>query len=39
MSGVNEVKAELAEITDEVSLLPESDTAELSAKQRPRQVI
>lgn len=37
--GANEDKAELAEITDEVSTLPaESDTAELSAKQQPGQL-
>lgn len=36
--GAIEGKAELNEITDEVStLLPKSDTAELSAKQQPRQ--
>lgn len=36
ISGANETNAELTEITDEVSA--QCDTAELSAKQRPRKL-
>lgn len=38
IGGVNEIKAEPTEITDEVNtLLPESVTAELSARQKHSQ--